>query len=284
MMPSKKVSVLVMTALFLIPTLALAFSGGAPNGRTGAPGETTCTGCHSTFPLNSGTGSLNVTDLSNWQPGQDYDLTVTVDDPDASRWGFSFTVLNEAGDSVGTLSALDGNTQTASSGSRDYAKQTSSGTQSGTTSQASWTMRWTAPAAGTGNVTLYMAGNAANGNGATSGDHIYADSFSWAEGTASPVPMPVLAGAELGTNYPNPFNPRTTLVFELARAQEVQLAIYSVDGRLVKQLVNGYRAEGRHEMAWDGLDQSGRAVPSGTYLYRLNSGGLAQTRTMTLVR
>lgn len=280
----KKSSLLVVTAFLLAPTLALAFSGGPPNGRTGAPGESNCTACHNSFPVNSGVGSLTVTDLSNWQPGQQYDVTVTLADPDASRWGFEFTILDGAGDSVGALATVDGNTQTSTSGSRVYAKQTSVGTQTGTTDQASWTVRWTAPAVGTGNVTLYMAGNAANGNSSTSGDHIYTISSAWAEGTASPAPLPALAGAELRSNYPNPFNPRTTLVFEMARGQEAQLAIYSVDGRLVKQLVSGFQAEGRHEVAWDGLDRDGRAVPSGTYLYRLVTAGLAQTRTMTLVR
>lgn len=275
---------LTLLVLLLIPTLALAFSGGPPNGRTDAPGEGNCTGCHSSFPVNSGSGTLSVSDLGTWNPGQVYDLAVTLSDPDASRWGFEFTILNEAGDSVGTVETVDGLTQISSTGARDYAKQTSTGAQTGTTGQVTWTVRWTAPAADTGDVTLYMAGNAADGNFSTSGDRIYTISNTWNEDVASPAPLPMLAAAELKPNYPNPFNPRTTLVYELARDQVVDLTIYSLDGRLVRRLDSGSRTSGRHEVVWDGMDRNGRPVTSGTYLYRLYTGGIVQTRTMALVR
>lgn len=276
---------LSLLTLTLVPTLALANSGGPPNGRTDAPGEGNCTGCHNSFPVNSGTGTLTVSDLGgSWNPGEVYDLTVTLADPDASRWGFEFTILDEAGVSVGTVETVDGLTQISSTATRDYAKQTSAGTQNGTTEQASWTVRWTAPAVGTGDVTLYMAGNAANGNFSTSGDRIYTISNTWNEGGASPVPLPMLAGAELKPNFPNPFNPRTTLVYELARDQVVDLTIYSLDGRLVRRLESGPQTSGRHEVVWDGMDRNGRPVTSGTYLYRLYTGGIVQTRTMALVR
>lgn len=275
---------LCLTVLLLFPVMALAFSGSPPNGRTNAPGEGNCTACHNSFALNAGTGSLTVTDLGNWEPGQDYDLTVTLSDPNASRWGFEFTIIDEAGDSVGSLVNLDSNAQVSSSGNRTYAKHTSPGTYNGTSDQATWTVRWTAPETGTGDVTLYMVGNAANGNSSTSGDYIYAASSSWSEGGVSSVPLPLLAGAELKANYPNPFNPRTNLVYELAQDMSVQLNIYSVDGRLVQRLHTGLQTSGRHEVTWDGMDLNGRSVPSGTYLYRLVTGGVAQTRTMTLVR
>jgi hypothetical protein len=283
-MKSPATSLLLVMGLLLVPLSAMAYSSGPPNGRTNAPGETNCTACHSTFPLNSGSGSLVVTDLGSWEPGQTYDLTVTLADPDASRWGFEFTVLDQGGSRAGTLASLDANTQVSSTASRDYAKQTSAGSQPGTPDQASWTVRWTAPDAGSGDLTLYMAANAANGNSAASGDRIYAINSTWSEGTTSPAPMPALAGADLKANYPNPFNPRTTLAFELASDQQVALNIYSLDGRLVRELISGTRSAGRHEVAWDGLDRSGRAVPSGTYLYRLQAGGQVQTRTMALVR
>ena len=283
--PKMKPQILLsLVTILLMPTLALAFSGGPPDGRTNAPGETNCTACHTSFPLNSGAGTLSVSDLGSWNPGQVYDLTITLADPDAIRWGFECTIINGAGDSVGTLESIDANTQTSTTGTRDYAKHTSAGTQIGTPDQGSWTVRWTAPAAATGDVTLYMTGNAANGNFNNQGDYIYAISRTWSEGGASPAPMPLIAGAELQANYPNPFNPRTTLAYELAQDQNVDLTIYSLDGRLVRQIDSGNRAAGRHEVTWDGFDAHGRAVTSGTYLYRLATGGNVLTRTMTLVR
>lgn len=273
-----------LLAILALPALALASASGPPNGRTNAPGEGNCTACHSTFPLNSGAGSLAASDLSGWVPGQTYDLGVVLSDPDASRWGFEFTVLDAAGNSAGTLAAVDGQTQLSTAGARTYAKQTLAGTQAGATGQVSWNLQWTAPDAGVGDVTLYAAGNAANGNFSSTGDRIYAISSSWTAGSASPAPLPALAGAELKPNYPNPFNPRTSLVFELARDQHVELAVYALDGRLVGRLASGQYPAGRHEVIWDGLNQGGRAVPSGTYLTRLQAGGVVQTRTMTLVR
>ncbi len=283
-MKSPLIKAATVLALLALPALALAYSSSPPNGRTNAPGEGNCTACHATYPLNSGSGSMTVSDLSGWAPGQTYDLEVVVADPGASRWGFEFTILDAAGNSVGALATTDAQAQLSSSGARTYAKQTSAGTQNGTTGQATWSLRWTAPESGAGDVTLYATGNAANGNFSASGDRIYAIASTWSEGAASPAPLPALAGAELLPNYPNPFNPRTNVVFELARDQHVDLAVYSLDGRLVARLESGTRSSGRHEITWDGLDQGGRAVPSGAYLYRLQAGGLTQTRTMTLVR
>ena len=72
-------------ALLLIAGSALAFSSGPPDGYTNAPGEGNCTACHSTFPLNSGSGMLSLAGLpASWQPGADYDLTLSLSDPNSS--------------------------------------------------------------------------------------------------------------------------------------------------------------------------------------------------------
>ena len=81
---TRALRLLAAGALMLVAGSALASSGGAPNGLTGAPGESTCTNCHSTFPLNSGAGSLALGGFpESYVAGQTYDLTVTVSDPDA---------------------------------------------------------------------------------------------------------------------------------------------------------------------------------------------------------
>ena len=83
---------------------------------------------------------------------------------------------------------------------------------------------------------------------------------------------------------PNPFNPRTTIRFELARAGAARLAVYDVCGRRVRTLLDGSLAAGSHEAEWDGRDDSGREVGSGVYLARLESGGVAAVARMGLVR
>ena len=281
------VRALCVLAFGLVSLLAgsvFAFSSGPLDGLTNAPGEGNCTQCHSTFPLNSGDGSLAMAGIgATYLPGQTYTLEVTLADPQAMRWGFEFTILNEAGDSVGQISPVDGTTQTSSAGNRDYAKHTLAGTFPGTPDSHTWQVQWIAPEFATGEVTLYVAGNAANNNGSTSGDRIYATSFVFGEENVVGVGDMPLA-SQLLPNYPNPFNPATTISFELPSDQAVRLTIYTVSGRRIRTLVDGQRSAGRSEVRWDGTDWAGRAVPSGTYLYQLQTGQTVATRRMVLVR
>lgn len=71
--------------------------------------------------------------------------------------------------------------------------------------------------------------------------------------------------------FPNPFNPSVTFSYDLAQDSQVSLAIYNVLGQQVKSLFTGERSAGKWEVVWDGLDQSGRSVPSGAYFYRLET-------------
>lgn len=90
--------------------------------------------------------------------------------------------------------------------------------------------------------------------------------------------------ALLGTNRPNPFNPRTVIPFRVERAGDVTLEILDPAGRLVKRLVSGILPAGTHEAAWLGRDDRGRAVASSVYFYRLKTESFSETRKMILVR
>ncbi len=87
----------------------------------------------------------------------------------------------------------------------------------------------------------------------------------------------------LEQNYPNPFNPSTTISFTLAHAEDVELAIYTIDGRLVKQLVHASYPAGVHSVVWDGSNQFGGQAPSGSYLYQLRTKNYQQTKKLTLL-
>jgi hypothetical protein len=100
-------------------------------------------------------------------------------------------------------------------------------------------------------------------------------------GAGEPAPAPF---ALLG-NHPNPFNPATTLTFELARPEVVSLRIYDLSGRVIRSILTPTRLPaGPHALRWDGSDDLGRALSSGVYLYRLEGAGTHSARTMTLVR
>jgi len=83
---------------------------------------------------------------------------------------------------------------------------------------------------------------------------------------------------------PNPFNPQTTIHFILPQTQTANLRLYDVQGRLVRDLVDGVKQAGSNQVVWDGRDSSGRSVASGTYFARLESGGLTSVKSMVLVR
>ena len=88
----------------------------------------------------------------------------------------------------------------------------------------------------------------------------------------------------LEQNYPNPFNPTTQIRFQLAEAADVRLSVYDVTGREVAVLVSDRMEAGSYEVAWEGRDASGRVLPSGVYLYRLEAGTFTAVRTMALVK
>jgi len=83
---------------------------------------------------------------------------------------------------------------------------------------------------------------------------------------------------------PNPFNPRTTLSFALEQDEDVVLAIYSVRGELVRQLVAERMSQGAHSVVWDGTDRRGLGVASGVYLARFTAGSLKMTQRLVLMR
>jgi len=90
--------------------------------------------------------------------------------------------------------------------------------------------------------------------------------------------------AILNTNFPNPFNPATTIVFHLPRSANVTLQIYDLSGRLVRTLLDGDNvAQGKHEVVWTGCNESGRVGASGVYFYRLITDGAVATKKMILL-
>jgi hypothetical protein len=89
---------------------------------------------------------------------------------------------------------------------------------------------------------------------------------------------------QLDQNAPNPFNPRTTIQFKLSADGRTTLTIYSVNGRLVRRLLQGRQAAGSHRLAWDGLDENGLPASSGLYVYRLETTRGASAKKMILLR
>jgi len=100
---------------------------------------------------------------------------------------------------------------------------------------------------------------------------------------SDPVAVPAIP-LTLNQNWPNPFNPLTTISYYLPEAARVRLEIYDVAGRRIACLVNGNEERGNHNAVWNGAGESGRPAAPGIYLYRLTAGRETLSRKMVLVR
>ena len=89
---------------------------------------------------------------------------------------------------------------------------------------------------------------------------------------------------KLYRNYPNPFNPTTTISYQLPEDSEVELKIYNIKGQKIKNLVNELLPAGAHSIIWNGRDSNGNRVGSGIYFYKLKVGDFQKVRKMMLVK
>ena len=96
--------------------------------------------------------------------------------------------------------------------------------------------------------------------------------------------MPVPTEFALHNNYPNPFNPTTTINYDLPQDGSVRLIIYDVMGREVTRLVNGFTPAGYHSVRWDARNKMGENVSAGVYFYHLQSGTFVKTQKMVLLK
>jgi len=90
--------------------------------------------------------------------------------------------------------------------------------------------------------------------------------------------------SRLHQNHPNPFNPSTTITYYLPENCSVLLEIFDVSGRRLVTLISGSQEKGQYEVDWNGQDQNGNPVSSGTYFYRLKAGKEMISRKMVLLR
>ena len=109
-------------------------------------------------------------------------------------------------------------------------------------------------------------------------------------GDVSPTPTAVGDPAlrptvhQLTGAYPNPFNPRTEVRFELAENTRVRVDVHDVRGRLIRTLIDESRPAGPHAVMWDGTDNRGSTVASGTYYLRFVAGDRVDTRKVALLK
>ncbi len=125
--------------------------------------------------------------------------------------------------------------------------------------------------------------------GAADGSSLRIETVSLNGGHLGATPVETLGVVQpelfsLSANWPNPFNPNTSLRYALPEASQVTLVVYDMLGQKVRTLVNQVQQAGQYTVNWDARNDLGHSVASGLYLYRIEAGDFAQTRKMTLLR
>ena len=96
--------------------------------------------------------------------------------------------------------------------------------------------------------------------------------------------IPVYENVVLHPNFPNPFNPVTTLRYDLPEDAMVNITIYDMMGRQVKTLINDQQTAGYRSTQWNATNDAGSPVSAGIYLYMIQAGDFRQTRKMVLLK
>jgi hypothetical protein len=168
---------LSLFALFFTAAVgpAYSYSSGPPIGKAGEPpAGSNCTDCHSGV-VNSGPGTMELITPEFYEFGQTYTIELHLTETGAARWGFEVVALDDTDSPAGSMAISDpAHTQVDG----DYVMQTQRGSYAGVDDgPVSWMFEWTAPDGDVGPVVFFVAGNAANNDGGTSGDHIYVDAL-----------------------------------------------------------------------------------------------------------
>jgi len=100
----------------------------------------------------------------------------------------------------------------------------------------------------------------------------------------TPVVAEIPSAFALGQNYPNPFNPTTNIQYDIAKASDVKIVIYNILGQPVRTLVNARQEAAKYNVVWDGKNDQGITVATGTYIYQIHAGEFSATKKMNLLK
>ena len=256
-------TIIVFSILFSATTAARPSYTGY-SGASGSKG-TCATTCHG-----SGTGTITVSGFpSSYEPGKSY--TVSVQHTGGS------TIANfNASTRKGTTSTIAGSFAALSKTALYTVAEYENGIRASSNNIDAATFTWTAPAAGTGTVSLYLSGS----QGTKSGPNTKIV-LSSTEQSASAVHETNAAPARYGLeqNFPNPFNPSTEITYQLPSEGHVLLTVHNVLGKEIASVVNGVENAGTHTIRFNAASLAG-----GIYFYRLQTGSFTAIRKMLLVK
>ena len=273
-------------------TPAHSFSSGAPPGFSGP--EDLCNACHTggqadPNPPNTGTGSVAIDAPTDFEPGQEITVTVTVDNTTppitgGPRQGFQLSArIPDSGTPLEHVGSFDLggaiSIQFPHIGGGDVDSNYVTHT---TANETAWTFSWIAPEEGEAppEVVFYAVGNASNSNFVPdSGDLIYTATHTLTRTTTANEPDALPLALELEAVYPNPARGDAQATFTLAESGSITAVLRDGRGRTVRTLDQGVRPAGTHTLQ---VDATGLAA--GLYFLTVMSPEGAQTRPFTLIR
>ncbi|MEO1805303.1 MAG: choice-of-anchor V domain-containing protein [Bacteroidota bacterium] len=172
-MMKKRYTISILLLIGILSIAGTQFSSQFPTRRSKAPGESSCGGCHS-GNVNTGSGSNQLSLPADYIPDSTYTLSFTLNDNTfpSGKNGFTITALDGNNLKAGDFGVITSGNTAVLTGSVGGQTRQYVGHRNASTNQT-WNFTWKAPATNVGDITFYIVGNAANGNGSTSGDFIY---------------------------------------------------------------------------------------------------------------
>jgi hypothetical protein len=243
----KKISLIIglCTTVFVVTSWTIIYSSSSPcdaplvGGHTGAPGETSCSGCHAGTD-NSGAANITfsiASGITQYAPGQVYSVTVSITQIGIDKMGFSCLALkNSNNTTIGNFQLTDAiRTRTYTDGSRNYVSHKPCAADVISIGFNEWSFKWQAPATNEGNITLYLGALASNHNHATTGDFSYTRSITLTPSILSSL-SEIHGEDKKIITYPNPTLDQFTINFNTPSNTKIEIDLYNLQGEKIKNL------------------------------------------------
>jgi hypothetical protein len=247
------------------------YPSGSPGGKTGSPGDVgvTCAQCHTGTPQQAEGWVTSDIPVDGYLPGETYTITTMGDHSGVSLFGFETTAEDASGAKKGTFIITDAAQTKLINGNKAVTHTSGGTTPSGNTK--TWSFEWTAPEAGTGDVTFYAALNAANGNGSTSGDVIYLSSSTFQENTGVGIDEDLAAAARLKV-FPNPATDFSDITWNGSTHAAREIRLFNLAGNMIASYEITDSKSGRFRL-------SVAELPTGMYFVQtlFDNGGLVSS-------
>jgi hypothetical protein len=251
----KKLQIISIPVAFAIILLFVNFKfiypSGSPGGYTGSPADgKTCTSCHGGTASSVSGWITSDIPAAGYTPGTVYNITVTIAAANSTKKGFEVSPQKTDGTAVGTIHSGTGSKLINSSKAVTHSSAS-------TASNASWTFTWTAPAAGTGDVTFYGAFVAGYSNISKS-TSLFHENLSSSVRAINENSLKI---------FPNPTFDVINVQFNQKEKSNVNISLYNLEGQIIQLFTNTEMTEGEKQFTFS-LDNS---LAKGNYLLKIES-------------